>query len=233
MQKMTPTTVQMESLGFGDCLDERIFFAAPPRSRDPVQLARVEARKAAATLLRSSVVRSRAVEQSCERMASWSRRLARELGLSSEDVLDIELGALLHDIGCAGGSHVASGDAVSPTGDEWLELRRHPAAGVALLGEIPALRRAIPLVVAHHERFDGKGYPCGMRGDAIPIDARVFHLVDAYEALTAGGARRAKRSDAVARTKIESGVGSRFDPLVYSAFRAIDPAEWIAIGASV
>ncbi|MGO9710679.1 MAG: HD-GYP domain-containing protein [Polyangiaceae bacterium] len=230
---MAPAIQQMESLGFGDCLEERIFFTGPPSSREPNRLARLEARKAAAGLMRAFVARGWEDEAHCERVASWSRRLARELKLTAERVLDVELGALLHDVGYIKLRHIEFAKSGPLTAGERFEMRRHAELGVALLQEIPALRRAIPLVAAHHERYDGTGYPYAVRGDRIPIDARIFHIADVYDALTTDRPYRARMSDADARAEIERGVGTHFDPVVHAAFDCIDPSEWRDLVASL
>jgi response regulator RpfG family c-di-GMP phosphodiesterase len=216
--------VMMESGGFGDSTDERIFFTGPPSSREPVQAARAAARKAAAGLMRKFVARGVEDEAHCERVATWSRRLAKELGLSSDRVLDIELGALLHDIGFIELSSFPGKGPVKPA--DWLEFRGHPELGAALLEPIPLLRRAIPLVLAHEEHFDGTGYPKGQKGTEIPISARIFHVVDAYEAMTNDLTCLAPCSDAEARARIELDAGARFDPIVCAALDCIEPAEW-------
>ena len=228
-----PLMPQMESAGFGDCLEERIFFTGPQSSREPARHARLAARKAAAGLLRAFVARGQEDEAHCERLASWSRRLARELGLSAERVLDIELGALLHDVGYISLRGIEFTREGPLTAGEEFELRRHPDLGVAHLREIPALHRAMPLVAAHHERFDGTGYPRALRGTENPIDARIFWLVDAYDAMTSERSYHPRLTDAEARDEIERGVGSQFDPVVFAAFDSIDPIEWMAVARNV
>jgi putative nucleotidyltransferase with HDIG domain len=232
--KLVPATPQvMDSLGMGSCLDERIFFSASPTTREPSQRARLTARKAAANLMRAFVARGWEDEAHCERVASWSRRLARELGLSQERVLDVELGALLHDVGYINLRGIDFAKKGPLNAGEWFELRRHTELGVGLLQAIPALRRAIPLVANHHERFDGTGYPHGRKGNEIPIDARIFHLVDAYEAMTSDRSYHARMSDQDARADLERRVGTYFDPVVHAAFDCIDPSEWRELVASV
>jgi putative nucleotidyltransferase with HDIG domain len=221
---------QMESAGFGECLEERIFFTGPPSTRDPVRYARLEARKAAAGLLSAFVSRGQENLAHCERLATWSRRLAQELGLSTDRVLDVELGALLHDVGYISLRGIEFTRKGPLTAGEEFELRRHPDLGVAHLREIAALHRAMPLVAAHHERFDGTGYPRGLRGTENPIDARIFWLVDTYDALTSDRAYHPRRmTDTEAREEIERGVGTQFDPIVYAAFDYIEPLEWIGL----
>ena len=228
-----PTMVAMESHGFGDCLDERIFFTGPPSTREPSQVARLNARKSAAGLMRAFVARGWEDEAHCERAASWSRRLAKELKLNAERTLDVELGALLHDVGYINLRGIDFAKKGPLNAGEWFELRRHTELGVALLQTIPALRRAIPLVANHHERFDGTGYPRGLRGNDIPIDARIFHLVDAYEAMTSDRSYHARMSDQEARAELERRVGTYFDPVVHAAFDCIDPSEWHDLVANI
>jgi HD-GYP domain-containing protein (c-di-GMP phosphodiesterase class II) len=216
----------MESLGFGDSLQERIFFTGPATSEEPAKVARLEARTAAAGLLNQFLALGREDGAHCERVASWSRRLARELGLSAERVLDVELGALLHNVGYLKLRRIDFARKGKLSAGEILELHRHPQLGAMLLQEVLPLRRAIPLVAAHHERYDGGGYPHGWRGTEIPIEARIFHLVDAYEAMTRDRPHRAAVSDSEARVKIEGLAGTQFDPIVHAAFRGIDPADW-------
>jgi HD-GYP domain-containing protein (c-di-GMP phosphodiesterase class II) len=223
----------METAGFGESFEERIFFTGPSNTAEPVRLTRLQARKSAAGLMRAFVSRGLESEAHCERVATWSRRLARELGLQSERVLDVELGALLHDVGYISLDDIDFNKNSPLSYTELFDLRRHCEAGAALLGRIPALRRAIPAVLSHHEEFDGTGYPRGMGGVEIPIDGRIVHLVDAFESMTTDHAYRAKVSDADAREEIARCVGSRFDPVVFAAFSRIDPVEWRGLVASV
>ncbi len=168
----------------------------------------------------------------CERVAAWSRRLASELQLSPARQLDVELGALLHDIG-----QIDVRDAVFLKPGrldelDWNEIHSHPERGAALLSELPPLRRAIPIVRCHHERCDGRGYPRRLARAAIPIEARIFHIADTYESIVRGGPYRKPRSDQHAREEIAANVGSQFDAEVHEAFFRIPPEEWVALGHS-
>jgi response regulator RpfG family c-di-GMP phosphodiesterase len=228
-----PPIPQMDSKGFGDSLDERIFFTAPPSSRDPAQVARLTARKLGAGLLRAFVAGGQEDEAHCERVAAWSRRLGREMGLTAERILDLELGALLHDVGYIKLRNVDFHRKGPLTAGELFELRRHPELGVALLQTIPGLRRAAAVVASHHERFDGGGYPRGLQGEEIPLAARIFALVDAYDSMTGDRPYHARISDAEARTEIKRHVGTQFDPAVYAAFERIDASEWIDLARAL
>jgi HD-GYP domain-containing protein (c-di-GMP phosphodiesterase class II) len=151
------------------------------------------------------------------------------MGLSPSRVLDVELGALLHDVGKIG---VRDAVLLKPgplTEDEWVEMRKHPDLGVALLTEVPALRRALPIVQCHHERRDGKGYPRALVGNAIPLDARIFQVVDAYDAIVSDRPYRKGRSDAEARAEIAQHVGPQFDPEVFEAFNRIPALDWQSV----
>ena len=201
------------------------------RSPDPAVQIRAEARRVSARLVRAVVGRGPESEAHSERMAIWASRLASDLGLSAERVLDIELGALLHDIGYITMPSVNLDRRGPLTTEEWKTLRWHSEIGAALLDEIPALRRAVSLVAAHHEDFDGRGYPYGLSGTGISIGARILRLVDTYEALTHDRPHRPRLSDHDARIEIARNVGRSFDPLVHSAFTLIEPAAWTALVA--
>jgi response regulator RpfG family c-di-GMP phosphodiesterase len=192
-----------------------------------------ETRGLARSIVRALALRDYETELHCERVSAWSHRLASALGLSPSRVFDVELGALLHDVGKIG---VRDAVLLKPgplDEDEWREMRRHPELGVALLADVPSLQRAIPIVQCHHERRDGKGYPRALTGNAIPIDARIFQVVDAYDAIVSDRPYRKGRSDAVAREEIEKHVGPQFDPEVFDAFQKIDVDDWTAVPAKL
>ena len=198
---MAPAIQQMESLGFGDCLEERIFFTGPPSSREPNRLARLEARKAAAGLMRAFVARGWEDEAHCERVASWSRRLARELKLTAERVLDVELGALLHDVGYIKLRHIEFAKSGPLTAGERFEMRRHAELGVALLQENPRAstrhppRRRAPRALRRH------GLP--VRRSRRPDPDRRAHLPHR------GRLRRADHRSSVPRADVGRGRSSR------------------------
>ena len=184
-----------------------------------------DARRTARGLVRALALRNYESEAHCQRVSRWAKHLARVLGLSPGRVLDVELGAYLHDIGQIGVRDAVLLKPSELTADEWQELRKHPDLGANLLMDFPVLRRAIPIVQCHHERRDGGGYPRGLSGNAIPLDARIFQVVDAYDALIAERPYRERRSDAEARREIAEHSGSQFDPEVVAAFLAISPEQ--------
>jgi response regulator RpfG family c-di-GMP phosphodiesterase len=160
------------------------------------------------------------------RVGRYARRLARELGIEGRELDDIERGATLHDIG-----KIGVRDAVllkpGPLDEkEWAEMRRHPALGHEILAGIGFLERARLIPLHHQERFDGKGYPQGLSGQEICVGARIFAVVDTYDAITSDRPYRKCRTYEVARQEIEKFAGTQFDPAIVSAWLRIPQAEW-------
>ena len=154
---------------------------------------------------------SQVVGQYCEMMA-------RELGLDAPAVERIRLAGVLHDVGKIGVSDAILRKPSPLTEEEWVEMRRHPEIGARLLGdEAPDIREWI---LAHHERPDGKGYPCGLHGTAIPLEARILAVGDAFEAMTADRVYRSAMPRSQAMAELERHSGTQFDPMVVSAFLA-------------
>ena len=146
--------------------------------------------------------------------------VAKRLGLDHIAVEAVQLGALFHDLG-----KIAVSDAILQKPDrlsdqEWSEIRAHPIIGASLLAQMPELDHIRPLILAHHERFDGRGYPNGLKEDTIPRAAQIIAVADAYEAMTTPRAyRRAVTPDA-AVAELRTCAGSQFDPIVVEAFVA-------------
>jgi response regulator RpfG family c-di-GMP phosphodiesterase len=178
-----------------------------------------------------SVGRQRALlaHPAWERRTVWARHIAVAMGLDPKEVFDVELGALLHDIGEVGVPEDILCRSGPLTPGETDEVRRHPTIGASLLWNIVALRRAIPVVQTHHERVDGKGYPKGLVGDEIARAARIVHLVAAYDAMTHDRPYRPRMSDSDARRELARCAGSQFDLQVHATFANIDAEEWISL----
>jgi response regulator RpfG family c-di-GMP phosphodiesterase len=163
------------------------------------------------------------------RVGRYARRLARALGIEGRELDDVELGATLHDLG-----KIGVRDAVllkpGPLDEkEWAEMRRHPALGYDILKGIAFLERARLIPLHHQERFDGTGYPQGLKGDEICVGARVFAVVDTYDAITSDRPYRKCRTYEVARQEIERCSGTQFDPAIVAAWLRVSQAEWDAI----
>jgi putative nucleotidyltransferase with HDIG domain len=167
------------------------------------------------------------------RVSLYARRLAQELGIGEPDLTVIEHGALLHDIGKIG---VRDGVLLKPgplSPDEWTEMKRHAELGWALLQRVDYLRPASAIVLQHQERWDGTGYPAGLRGDDIVVGARIFHVVDTLDAMTSDRPYRKARPLAAAREEVVRCRGTQFDPHVVDAFIAVAPEEWERIRLDV
>ena len=160
------------------------------------------------------------------RVARYARRLAEQLGVREPELTIIEQGALLHDVGKIGVRDEILRKRSALTPPEQEEMRKHVALGWSLLHAVEYLRPASTLVLQHHERWDGKGYPASLAGEDIALGARIFHVVDALDAITSDRPYRKARPLAVARQEIERVAGTHFDPRVVAAFLDVELAEW-------
>jgi putative nucleotidyltransferase with HDIG domain len=168
-----------------------------------------------------------------ERVAAYGIEIARVRGLSNPDAPEIEFGFLLHDIG-----KIAVPDAIlykpgALTTEERQQMARHPTAGAEILGGIEFLQEASKIVHSHHERWDGTGYPDGLKGEGIPIAARVFAVADVFDALTTDRPYRQALTVAEARQMIARGSGTQFDPSVVEAFESIDDETFAHISEDI
>jgi HD-GYP domain-containing protein (c-di-GMP phosphodiesterase class II) len=130
----------------------------------------------------------------------------------------MQRGALLHDVGKIGVSDTILHKPGPLTDEEWVDMRRHPKIGHDMLKEISFLSGAAGIVLAHHERFDGKGYPRGLRADEIPLGARIFVIADTFDAMTSDRPYRAALPVETARDEIIRCSGTQFDPKCVQAF---------------
>ena len=155
------------------------------------------------------------------RVSDLAVALARELGGSGQEMEDIEIACLFHDVG-----KIKIPDAIlHKTGRlnpaEWEEMKRHPEYGAEILGKAPSLRRFIPAVRHHHEWYDGSGYPDGLRGEAIPRAAAIISLADAYDAMTSDRPYRKAMTGDKALVTIRESSGKQFSPQLTSIFQEI------------
>lgn len=160
------------------------------------------------------------------RVARCARRLGAIAGLDEQALNDLELGALLHDVGmiCV---PEASLRFPGPLGEhDWQLIRKHPQVGAGMLKGCAGLEGAIPVLLYHHERYDGGGYPHGLSGTDIPLCARLFSVIDTYDALTHPRPYAPCASDAEARDEIARVRGTQLDPMVAELFLSCDPDAW-------
>ncbi len=162
--------------------------------------------------------RDRETEGHSLRVARIGYGLARQLGLSVEQAKTLERGAILHDIGKIG---IADSILLKPgplDPQEWQMMRQHPDIGARIIEGVPFLQEALPVIRYHQERWDGSGYPIGLKGADIPLLARIFAVVDAFDALTTERPYRAPISVEEAMEFINSKSGVLFDPAIVAAF---------------
>ncbi|MCK5287832.1 MAG: HD domain-containing protein, partial [Candidatus Omnitrophica bacterium] len=156
-----------------------------------------------------------------EYTAVIAENIARTLKLSKEEIANIKHAAILHDLGKVGISQSILSKKGSLTIKEREIIKTHPSIAAEILREIHALRGAIPSILYHHERYDGKGYPLGIKGEEIPLGARIIAISDVYEALISDRPYRKAFSKKKALEIIEEGIGTQFDPKISKIFLQI------------
>jgi putative nucleotidyltransferase with HDIG domain len=162
----------------------------------------------------------------CTRVSFNSVTLGKALGLSEFELKNLQWGAYLHDVGKIGIPEqllLKKGDL---TPEERRIMERHPLMGHAMIRNIEFLRFARDVVLSHHENFDGTGYPRGLRGDRIPLEARIFALMDTLDAMTSDRPYRAALPFSTAREELMRSSGTRFDPEIVEAFLAVPEPSW-------
>ncbi len=158
-------------------------------------------------------------------VAYWSERIARCLGLPEDEVATVALGGLLHDIGKIGIPEAILRKKGPLTPAEYAQVKEHPALGEAILRNVGVTADVVEIVLRHQERYDGRGYPGGLAGEAIPLGARVVAVADAYHSITSRRPYRPARSPAEALAEIKRWAGIMFDPAAVTAFEAALLAE--------
>ncbi len=174
-------------------------------------------------------LRDSETEGHSKRVTAYSIALARALKISPREIKVLAQGALLHDVG-----KIAIPDAIlrkpsKLTEEEQEIMRAHCVRGYEMLCRIPFLADASEIVLSHHERFDGSGYPRRLRGSKIPLGARVFAVADTLDAITSDRPYHKASSFAAARDNIQEGSGTQFDPTVVEAFSKISCEVWLKL----
>lgn len=155
-----------------------------------------------------------------QRVACHTQVLARRFTQDPRRLRQIYWGALLHDIGKIGIPDAILLKQKPLTEDEWLVMRTHPETGHRILASVPFMAEAAEIVLCHEECFDGTGYPRGLSGEAIPLAARLFAVIDTLDAMTTDRPYRKELSFDAAKAEILSMAGTQFDPLAVEAFNA-------------
>ncbi|MDP1808402.1 MAG: HD-GYP domain-containing protein [Actinomycetota bacterium] len=153
-----------------------------------------------------------------ERVSRLANKIGRQLKLSEEDLETLHYAGILHDIGKVGTARYILRKPGKLTEDEYQRIRLHPESGALILREIRFLSKAIPAIFHHHEHFDGTGYIDGIKGEEIPLPARILTVADAYDAMTSPRPYRSAMPIDIACRELISCSGSQFDPAVVAAF---------------
>jgi putative two-component system response regulator len=161
-----------------------------------------------------------------ERVVTYSLRLGREYGLNSDEMKALEFGSLLHDIGKIGVPDSILRKPAKLTEEEWVRMREHPLHGQQILRGIEFLQGAARVVAQHHEKWDGTGYPLGLRAEDIDICARIFSVADAFDAITSDRVYRRGKSYEAAAQELDDWAGRQFDPKVVEAFHRVPKEDW-------
>jgi HD-GYP domain-containing protein (c-di-GMP phosphodiesterase class II) len=161
-----------------------------------------------------------------ERVAWLSAALARALGRSEAECRRIHIAGLVHDVGKIGVPEAVLCKPGRLTDDEFAWIKKHPTIGHTILSGIPLLADILPGVLHHHERIDGKGYPAGLAGDAIPLMARIIAVADTFDALSSTRSYRAARPRDVVLAEIARSAGTQLDPAVAAALASVDLTEF-------
>jgi response regulator RpfG family c-di-GMP phosphodiesterase len=167
------------------------------------------------------------------RVVEYARLVAEAMGVREPELTWIRRGAILHDVGKIGVSDATLRKPGKLDAAEWEEMKRHPEMGYRMLKHIKFLKPALDIVHCHQERWDGTGYPNGLKGEAIPLGARIFAAVDTFDAMTSDRPYRAALSIQTARDEIRRFSGIQFDPNVAEAFLSIEENAWREIRESV
>lgn len=157
------------------------------------------------------------------RVTYLSLKIAEMLNLPKSEIGKLELAGLLHDIGMIGVPEDILNKTGALTNNEFECVKKHVDHGVKILEDIKQLKSVVEIIRHHHEKFDGTGYPLGLKGDEIPLNARIIALADAYDSMVSDRSYREGLSPKEAITRIEEQTGRQFDPVIVDVFKKIIP----------
>lgn len=161
-----------------------------------------------------------------QRVAVFSEEIAKTLAVCGPELDAVRRGAMLHDVGNIGVADAILNKAGALTEDQWSEVKKHVTYGYRMIKSIPFLRDAARIVLHHHERYDGTGYPGRLAGDAIVMGARIFAVADTFDAMTSARPYRPMSTYEEVCAELARCAGSQFDPLVVEAFMRIPETTW-------
>ena len=177
-------------------------------------------------LINALDARERETQRHSKRVSEYTMLLARQLNIPAAEFIEVERGALLHDIGKIGISDAILLKPAKLTEEEWVEVRKHPEIGFQILRGIDFLNEAARMVLQHQERFDGTGYPQRLAGKEILLGARIFAVVDTFDAMTSDRPYRKALGYQTAREEIIRCSGTQFDPEIVECFLEVPEQTW-------
>ena len=162
--------------------------------------------------------RSQETEEHAERISNLSIRIGQRMNLSQKNLDELNLLAMLHDIGKIGIDDRILNKPGPLNEKEWVEMKKHPEIGYRIVMTAPELQSVAEYLLSHHERWDGTGYPRGLKGNEIPLVARILAVADAYDAMTQDRVYRKALTAKQAAEEIVKNAGTQFDPQVADVF---------------
>ncbi|HEX68257.1 MAG TPA: HD-GYP domain-containing protein [bacterium] len=165
--------------------------------------------------------RDPAIKRHLERSINYANLIGKKLGLDERDMEALKFGAVLHDIGKIGvdGNILFKPGKLTP--EEFEEIKKHPEIGAEIIKGVEFLERVEPIILYHHERYDGKGYPKGLKGEEIPLLARIITVIESYEAMTSERLYKRAKSKEEAIEELKRERGKQFDPKIVDIFLKI------------
>jgi putative two-component system response regulator len=154
-----------------------------------------------------------------ERVMNYAQTIAEYLGWTANDINILRFGSILHDIGKINISEAILRKEGTLNDEEWIEMKKHPEMGVELVHGIHYLDAAVPVILYHHERWNGSGYPFGLKEENIPVMARIVAIADSFDAMTTERPYRKELTPEQAFNEVISGKGTQYDPLIVDAFQ--------------
>ena len=198
------------------------------KSKDKLEKAYLESIE---TLRYTVEAKDRYTHGHSDRVSAYSVLIGKKLGLSKEDLDTLKIGGLFHDIGKIGISDAILLKNGKLTDAEYTEIKNHPVIGKNILSNAAIFENIIPIVLYHHERYDGKGYPYGLQDSSIPFLARIVSVADSFDAMTSRRSYRGELDLEYVKNEFKSKSGTQFDPVIASIFLDILNTEYHLIAA--